>query len=256
VVANVSTTYARQMYGGGLPGSSISPVNAAALSPSDLALSTASQAYYIENQFEELFTSTQLNLTKWRPSGSAYATGVNGKTSVTPWGTQEAGPTQDHCPAAGAVGAASPSTCTLLNPATLQVGAQLPDYPTSDGSIASGTIMTLSQRPCFAADGSNNPNCCSPSTLKSGQRVNVCAAWSGAHLSSQFGAQFGVLEVEAKFNLPSASNAYMFFGTYIYSCQNSTRCVSFMPYCLCVLLTCLPLAIFSTAIRSATGNGA
>lgn len=52
--------------------------------------------------------------------------------------------------------------------------------------------------------------------------MNVCAAWSGAHLSSQFGAQYGVLETEAKFNLPAATGAYAFFGTYMFSCQNST----------------------------------
>ena len=45
---------------------------------------------------EELFTSTTLNLTKWRPSGSAYATAVGGTTSVTPWGVQDAGASQDQ----------------------------------------------------------------------------------------------------------------------------------------------------------------
>jgi hypothetical protein len=67
----------------------------------------------------------------------------------------------------------------------LVVGVPLPDYPTPDGTVATGAVMTLSQRPCFGADGSNEENCCSYSTLKTGQRIPVCASWSGAHFSSQ-----------------------------------------------------------------------
>jgi hypothetical protein len=119
-------------------------------------------------------------LTKWRPSGSSYATSSNGLTAVTPWGTQAAGSTQDHCPAVGAVGAASPATCTLLNPATLQVGVPLTDYPTTDGSVATGAIMTLSQRPVRSFAGLHFPSKALTVPLTPSALIRTAPTWPAA----------------------------------------------------------------------------
>jgi hypothetical protein len=172
VIRNISTVYESASFGGGLPGSSLSPVSAQSLSASDLMLASAGQCHYMEDQFEEPFNSA-VNTSRWLPSGSVYAPGFT-PTMITNWGTQDAGATQDHCPSAGAVGAASPATCTLLTPRTLQTNVPLYDYPTSG---ATGAIMTLSQQACYNSDGSNNAECCKSQTVKSGAVLNVCASW-------------------------------------------------------------------------------
>jgi len=218
VIQNISTVYESATFGGGLPGSSTSPVSAQTLAASDLMLASGGQCQYMEDQFEDKFPTTSLNTSRWLPSGAVYATN-NAATMITAWGSQSAGPVQDHCPSAGAVGAASPATCTLLTPRTLQVGVPLYDYPTA-GAV--GTILTLSQQSCYNSDGSNNAECCKSQTVKSGAVLNVCASWAGAHLSSQSCVQYGILEVEAAFNMPAQSGAYAFFGTYMFSCINST----------------------------------
>ena len=79
----------------------------------------------------------------------------------------------------------------------IQLGVPLPGYPTGD----LGAILTLSQTPC-----ATNQACCSGS---------VCANWAGAHLSSRGCILYGVLEAEAAFNMPIASGAIGFFGTYM-----------------------------------------
>lgn len=92
--------------------------------------------------------------------------------------------------------------------------------------------MTLTQRLCYNSDGSNNPDCCTTSTLKNGARSEVCSSWSGSHLSSQgciqvrthacagrlcfadaLTLQYGVSEVEAAFDLPADGGANVFFGS-------------------------------------------
>ena len=79
----------------------------------------------------------------------------------------------------------------------------------------------------YNADGSNNPACCNTQSVV--KKVNgvsqtfsvqVCASWSGTHLSSAFCAQYGVLEVEAKFALPAEGGAYAFFGVYMFGCND------------------------------------
>lgn len=108
-----------------------------------------------------------------------------------------------HCPAAGAVGAAGPESCTSMSPPLLN--ASLPGYPGG----ASGALFSLSQRPCFNPDGTNNPTCCSSGP------GGVCASWAGARLQSFGCIRFGVLEIEAAMALPAAGGAVAFFGTYI-----------------------------------------
>jgi hypothetical protein len=175
---------------------------------------------YVESQFEDDFGS--FNLTRWMPSGS-YSDGTTNPTVVTPFGKLDQGASQDHCPSAGAVGAASPGTCTLLDPAMLATNVDLTthgyvkDAAAVPADTGKGAVMTLSQAECYSATtGVNNPNCCQTSTLKNGQKTQVCASWAGTHISSNFGVQYGVLETEAAFNLTVNGGAYVFFGSYMY----------------------------------------
>lgn len=156
------------------------------------------------------------------PSGS-YSDGTTNPTVVTPFGKLNQGASQDHCPSAGAVGAASPGTCTLLDPAMLATNVDLTahgyvkDAAAVPADTGKGAVMTLSQAECYSATtGVNNPNCCQTSTLKNGQKTQVCASWAGTHISSNFGVQYGVLETEAAFNLTVNGGAYVFFGSYMY----------------------------------------
>ena len=206
------TVYPVQSFGFGLPGNSSYPINGAGLNAANataLQLSSGFQCNYIEQQFTEQFTSSTLNLTKWLPTGSVQIplgqrpTSYGTSNYQTPWGPAQFGAYQNHCPAAGAVGAASPSTCTLMDPGQLALGATLPDGST-------GASLSLSQNPCYFANGSNNPYCCSPQSIAKKINgvstifvVNVCASWSGTHLSSTFCAQYGVLEVEARYAMPA-----------------------------------------------------
>ena len=180
------------------------------------------QCNFIPNYIEESFASPYLNLYNWQPGGSypylysnlndgswfgsnpAYlATGVSAYKSSqaigTPWGYQTAGMVLDHCPSAGAVGAASAGTCTALNPSNLQTGIDLTQYgyeptPGARDQSTTGASMTLNQQGCYYGNGSNNPNCCSVSiNAKSGLVSTICAAWSGAHLASQFCVQYGII---------------------------------------------------------------
>lgn len=198
----------------------------------------------MERAFEETFTSTTFNVSRWLPSGSinapaGVALNFAGK-GATPWGLQAYGASQDQCaaapppdrrypdarfliavskllpeqtpcldkiilhpsslcrplprscPSAGSVGAASPVTCTLLDPSALYLNAPLPNYPGG----ASGAVLRLTQSLCVLPDGSNNPNCCQVSPIKNKvtgaiTQSMVCAHWSGAHISSQGCVQFG-----------------------------------------------------------------
>ena len=184
---------------------------------------TGGQVNYVESQFEDNFET--FNLTRWIPSGS-YQSG-SAATISTPWSgtkTVAQGPAQDHCPAAGAVGAASPGTCTLLTPQSLQTGISLVgkygyniDAAASPPDLGKGAVMTLSQKSCYDQFGNNVAACCTTSTLKNGQKTQVCASWAGTHLSSAFGVQYGILETEAAFNLTLNGGAYyVFFGSYMY----------------------------------------
>ena len=145
----------------------------------EMAILTGDQVNYVESQFEDDFTS--FNLTRWMPSGS-YTDGTTNPTLTTPFGKLDQGPAQDHCPAAGAVGAASPGTCTLLSPGQLLTNQDLVSHgyaidsaPLSGvADTGKGAIMTLSQKSCYSATtGVNNPDCCSTSTLKNGQKVRI-----------------------------------------------------------------------------------
>lgn len=210
-----------------LPGNSSYPLNGWGITNAQLLTSSDGQCNYMEQQFMDQFTSTTLNLTKWLPTGSV-APPPNAKQqsrsdptlyAPTPWGPTAFGAYQNHCPSAGAVGAAGPSSCTLMDPNQLQPGFNYPD-----GGI--GLRMSLAQQPCYFANGTNNPYCCQTQAIA--KKVNgitqtfsvpVCASWSGTHLSSAFCAQYGVFEVEARFNIPANNGAYVFFGSYQFGCN-------------------------------------
>ena len=109
------TLYPVQNFGFGLPGNTSFPINAAGLgatNASALQLSSAFQCNYMEQQFTEQFHSSTLNLTKWLPTGSVQPpvgvkpTSFGTSNYPTPWGPAQFGAYQNHCPAAGAVGAA------------------------------------------------------------------------------------------------------------------------------------------------------
>jgi hypothetical protein len=142
---------------GALPGGSGAPVNVGILSYNALQTMSATQCQYIENSWEDDFTLS-LNLSRWIPTGSANAASYGFGSSVTKasisssngnvnYGNEAFGIVLDHCPSAGSVGAANPSTCTALNPTALSFGADLPGYSTTTGSADKGLIMTLSQQP-------------------------------------------------------------------------------------------------------------
>ena len=142
---------------GALPGGTGAPVNTGALGYTALQYMSATQCQYIENSWEDDFTLS-LNLSRWIPTGSANAQSYGFGSSVTKasisssngninYGNENFGISLDHCPSAGSVGAANPSTCTALNPAALSFGADLPGYATTTGSADKGLIMTLSQQP-------------------------------------------------------------------------------------------------------------
>jgi hypothetical protein len=59
-------------------------------------------------------------------------------------------------------------------------------------------VLTLSQDPC-----TNSYACCN-------SKRTMCAKWAGAHLVSAGCIQYGVLELEAAFNMPANAGAFYF----------------------------------------------
>ncbi len=77
----------------------------------------------------------------------------------------------------------------------MQLNTPLPGYPGG----ANGLVLALSQTPCM---GATNQACCSAG--------GVCANWAGAHLVSAGCILFGVLELEAAFQMPASGGAFYF----------------------------------------------
>lgn len=267
------------------------PFNARLLSTQDLYQLSGGVCSFIPDYAEDTFSTPDLNLYNWFPYGSypynipntnvpgnistynpVYAvtgnTNYKSKSQIyTPWANpnsvnagnqngQVAGVVTDHCPSAGAVGAAGPGVCTSLQPGNLQVNVDLSPYgykPTDASGRTTGAIYTLSHSngATINPDGSNslNSGCayapypCTPGQYKDylntkcpgatgsalatcktnypsancpTTQIYVCPIWGGSHLASQFCPQYGVLETEAAFNMPVAGGAYAFFGTYMY----------------------------------------
>ena len=142
------------------------------LSLEQLSMDTSDSCDFIEDAFEETFTSPTLNTTRW------IATELDG---------------QEHCiglPPAGN------TTCTMMMGSMVQLNSTLPG-----GGY--GATLTLSQTPCNGGYA-----CCNT-------KRTTCAKWAGAHLVSAGCIQYGVLEVEAAFNMPAAGGAFYFTATYI-----------------------------------------
>jgi hypothetical protein len=162
-----------------------------ALSNADLQTATVGSCDFLEGAFEETFTSPVLNYSRWDPS---QLSGLDHCTGLAPAG---AGP------------------CTAMLPSMVILNAPFASYnPSLSGN---GLVLRASQSPCStvkqnSADGAPS-QCCSGST---------CAAWAGAHLVSQGCILYGVLELEAAFNLTSVSpisnktsGAFYFTATYL-----------------------------------------
>lgn len=93
-----------------------------------------------------------------------------------------------------------PQTCTALT-------------PWQTGFDALGLTLSLSQRRCFASDGSNDPSCCAGA---------LCAAWAGASVETTETFSEGILEVIATLSDPQGvafvDSVYpMGVGTHRYS---------------------------------------
>jgi len=156
------------------------------LNLNDLGTATNGNCDFMEAvAFEDTFSS--LNTTRWDPSSMSG---------------------QDHCQGLAPAG---PSTCTAMLPSMVMVNKTF----NTINPLLSGTGLALraSQQPCSTVKGSSNPaQCCSGST---------CAAWAGAHLVSQGCILYGVLELEAAFDMTKpnsagrTSGAFYFTATYL-----------------------------------------
>ena len=71
--------------------------------------------------------------------------------------------------------------------------------PLPGGGI--GAVLTLSQNPC---NNPANPGACCNT------KGTTCAKWAGAHLVSAGCIQWGVLEIEAAFNMPANAGGFYF----------------------------------------------
>ena len=130
---------------------------------------------FIEDAFEETFSSPTLNFTRW---------------------LQEELDGQEHCiglPPAGN------TTCTMMMAQQVKLAAPLPG-----GGV--GAVLSLSQAPC---NNPANPGACCNS------KNTTCAQWAGAHLVSAGCIQWGVLEIEAAFNMPANAGGFYFTATYV-----------------------------------------
>ena len=115
---------------------------------------------------------------------------------------------QDHCQGLAPAG---PSTCTQMLPQMVMINKT---FSTINPLIlGTGLALRASQQPCSTVKGSTSPSqCCSGAT---------CAAWAGAHLMSNGCVLYGVLELEAAFDMtkPNAagrtSGAFYFTATYM-----------------------------------------
>ena len=193
------------------------------------------------------FGTSQQIYTPWYNPNVPYANVAPSQGQLPQYGTP-AGVVTDHCPSAGAVGAAGPGVCTSLQPSNLGINVDLSQFgykPTDASGKTTGLTMTLSHSNglTFNPDGTNSltagcayaPYPCTAGNKKDyaaqycvgqtgsdlstcesncpNKQVWVCPAWSGAHLASTFCPQYGVLETEAAYNMPVAGGAYAFFGT-------------------------------------------
>ena len=139
------------------------------------ALSVVAGCDFIEDAFEETFSSPTLNFTRW---------------------LQEELDGQEHCiglPPAGN------TTCTMMMAQQVKLAAPLPG-----GGV--GAVLSLSQAPC---NNPANPGACCNS------KNTTCAQWAGAHLVSAGCIQWGVLEIEAAFNMPANAGGFYFTATYV-----------------------------------------
>ena len=133
---------------------------------------------FIEDAFEETFTSPVMNFTRWLPDE------LDG---------------QEHCVGLPPSG---PGTCTMMMTQQVQLNSPMPGG-------GRGATLTLSQSPCYNAANPQQPlaACCS--------KTGTCAYWAGAHLVSAGCIQWGVLEIEAAFSMPNVGGGFYFTALYV-----------------------------------------
>jgi hypothetical protein len=180
-----------------MPGVTGTASTYAGLNINDLQTATLGACDFLEGAFEETFTGP-LNVSRWDPS---QMSGLDHCTGLAPAG---AGP------------------CTAMLPSMVILNANFTTY--NPALTGSGLVLRASQAPCSALkynarDGPAS-QCCAGST---------CAAWAGAHLVSQGCILYGVLELEAAFDLTKrsaatnlTSGAFYFTATYIVKSGNSS----------------------------------
>ena len=147
------------------------------LSLSNLGTETQGGCDFIEDAFEETFSSTVLNVTRWMP-------------------TQLDG--QEHCVGLAPSG---PQTCTMMLGSQVKLAQPFPAY--LGDTKSRGAILSLSQAPCRSSKA-----CCNG-------KNTTCANWAGSHLVSAGCIQYGVLEIDAAFNMPPSGYGFYFTATYI-----------------------------------------
>jgi len=177
------------------------------LNNADLQSATNGNCDFLEGAFEESFTGP-LNVTRWDPSSMSG---------------------QDHCVGLAPAGS---GPCTAMLPNMVVLNANFTTY--NAALQGSGLVMRASQKPCStvkqnASDGSPS-QCCT--TNSNGQ---TCAAWAGSHLVSQGCILYGVLELEAAFDLATSRSAITgltsgaFYFTATYLVKAGPNSVSFDP---------------------------
>ena len=147
------------------------------LSLSNLGTETEGGCDFIEDAFEDTFSSTVLNVTRWMPDQ------LDG---------------QEHCVGLAPSG---PQTCTMMLGSQVKLAQPFPAY--LGDTKSRGAILTLSQAPCL-----NSRTCCN-------SKGNNCANWAGSHLVSAGCIQYGVLEIDAAFDMPPSGYGFYFTATYI-----------------------------------------
>ena len=212
------------------------PYNARLLSTTDLYTLSGQVCSFIPDYAEDTFSGSELNLYYWLPAGSfpyvypntnifpnistynpIYAATGNfnykyQNNIYTPWANPtvpyanapnsgasngvSAGVVTDHCPSAGAVGAAGPGVCTSLQPGNLGINVDLSQYgykPTDATGKTTGLTYTLSHSNGLTLnpDGSKslNSGCawapvpCTPGQVKDWY-AKICPGLTGTALTT------------------------------------------------------------------------
>ena len=169
-------------------------MKAGTLSLEQLSADTSGTCDFMEDAFEETFTNPTLNTTRWIATeldGQEHCIGANPTQRLLRAESAFVGADSRSFPRAGLPPAGN-TTCTMMMGSMVKLNATLPN------GAGYGAQLTLSQRPC-----SDGVSCCNT-------KRTICAKWAGAHLVSAGCIQYGVLEVEAAFDMPASGGGFYF----------------------------------------------